>query len=200
MCSDDDTHRWVGCPIRISTDQRLLAAPRGFSQRATSFIASWCQGIHRMPFSRSTATPPEAETPDASRPCTETSHTPSPVLAGNGAQPSARASLTYTLHGAPERDTPFARSDRRKATPKKRTRTDSIAKEQRRDAQASAHTHAPISRSSSTTPHPAIHVAHPASRTGHPARAGAREPHARRMETIGFEPMTPCLQSRCSPS
>ncbi len=39
----------VGCPIRISTDQRLLAAPRGFSQRATSFIASWCQGIHRMP-------------------------------------------------------------------------------------------------------------------------------------------------------
>ncbi len=41
----------VGCPIRISTDQRLLAAPRGFSQRATSFIASWCQGIHRTPFS-----------------------------------------------------------------------------------------------------------------------------------------------------
>jgi hypothetical protein len=43
----------VGCPIRISTDQRLLAAPRGFAQRATSFIASWCQGIHRMPFLRS---------------------------------------------------------------------------------------------------------------------------------------------------
>jgi hypothetical protein len=43
----------VGCPIRISTDQRLLAAPHGFSQRATSFIASWCQGIHRMPLSRS---------------------------------------------------------------------------------------------------------------------------------------------------
>jgi hypothetical protein len=43
----------VGCPIRISTDQSLLAAPRGFTQRATSFIASWCQGIHRMPFSRS---------------------------------------------------------------------------------------------------------------------------------------------------
>ena len=41
----------VGCPIRISTDQRLLAAPHGFSQRATSFIASWCQGIHRMPLS-----------------------------------------------------------------------------------------------------------------------------------------------------
>ena len=43
----------VGCPIRTSMDQSLLAAPHGFSQRATSFIASWCQGIHRMPFSYS---------------------------------------------------------------------------------------------------------------------------------------------------
>ena len=50
MYSCNDTRCRVGCPIRISTDQRLLAAPRGFSQRATSFIASWCQGIHRMPF------------------------------------------------------------------------------------------------------------------------------------------------------
>jgi hypothetical protein len=53
MDSACDTACAVGCPIRISTDQRLLAAPRGFSQRATSFIASWCQGIHRMPFSYS---------------------------------------------------------------------------------------------------------------------------------------------------
>jgi hypothetical protein len=56
MNSDEDTPRGVGCPIRTSTDQRLLAAPRGFSQRATSFLASWCQGIHRMPFSRSRST------------------------------------------------------------------------------------------------------------------------------------------------
>ena len=57
MDSVSDTHRWVGFPIRISTDQSLLAAPRGFSQRATSFIASWCQGIHRMPFSYSIQCP-----------------------------------------------------------------------------------------------------------------------------------------------
>ena len=63
MCSGEDTPCRVGCPIRMSTDQRLLAAPHGFSQRATSFIASWCQGIHRMPFSRS-ITPP----------CTRTTH------------------------------------------------------------------------------------------------------------------------------
>ena len=40
----------VGCPIRTSRDHRSLASPPGFSQRATSFIASQCQGIHQMPF------------------------------------------------------------------------------------------------------------------------------------------------------
>ena len=40
----------VGFPIRKSADQRVLAPPRGLSQRATSFIASQCQGIHQMPF------------------------------------------------------------------------------------------------------------------------------------------------------
>ena len=39
-----------GCPIRTSADQSLLAAPHGLSQPITSFIASWRQGIHRMPF------------------------------------------------------------------------------------------------------------------------------------------------------
>ena len=38
-----------GFPIRISADQSLFAAPRGFSQRTTSFIASQRQGIHQMP-------------------------------------------------------------------------------------------------------------------------------------------------------
>ncbi len=50
----------VGFPIRTSADQRSLASPRGFSQRATSFIASWRQGIHRMPFSHSISSPPPA--------------------------------------------------------------------------------------------------------------------------------------------
>ena len=39
----------VGCPIRRSRDQRSLASPPGFSQRATSFIASRRQGIHQKP-------------------------------------------------------------------------------------------------------------------------------------------------------
>ena len=39
----------VGFPIRTSPDQSLLAAPRGLSQLATSFIAVFCQGIHHAP-------------------------------------------------------------------------------------------------------------------------------------------------------
>ena len=39
-------------PYRKSPDQSLLTAPRGLSQRATSFIAFWHQGIHQMPLSR----------------------------------------------------------------------------------------------------------------------------------------------------
>ena len=39
----------LGCPIRKSSDQSLLATPRSLSQPSTSFIASDCQGIHRVP-------------------------------------------------------------------------------------------------------------------------------------------------------
>ena len=39
----------VGFPIRKSTGQSLFAANRSLSQRTTSFIASYHQGIHQMP-------------------------------------------------------------------------------------------------------------------------------------------------------
>ena len=42
--------RLPGFPIRIPTDLCLLAAPRGFSQLAASFVGAWCQGIHPMLF------------------------------------------------------------------------------------------------------------------------------------------------------
>ncbi len=38
-----------GFPIRTSPVQCLLAAPRGFSQLATSFLNSWRQGIRHVP-------------------------------------------------------------------------------------------------------------------------------------------------------
>ncbi len=46
---DDSALPEPGCPIRKSTDLRLCAPPRGFSQLTTSFFASSCLGIHRMP-------------------------------------------------------------------------------------------------------------------------------------------------------
>src|SRR5260221_12987974 len=39
----------VGFPIRTSPSLSLLAARRGLSQLATSFIALFCQGIHHAP-------------------------------------------------------------------------------------------------------------------------------------------------------
>ena len=42
----------VGFPIRKSADQRVLSPPHGLSQSATSFIASYRQGIHQTPFMR----------------------------------------------------------------------------------------------------------------------------------------------------
>jgi hypothetical protein len=47
MCSDDGNQcsHWLGSPIRIFPDHRLLAPPRDFSQLATSFFAYLRQGI-----------------------------------------------------------------------------------------------------------------------------------------------------------
>ncbi len=44
----------VGFPIRKSGDRSLFSTPPGLSQSITSFIASYCQGIHQTPFSRLT--------------------------------------------------------------------------------------------------------------------------------------------------
>jgi hypothetical protein len=97
-----------GCPIRISTDQSLLAAPRGFSQRATSFIASWRQGIHQMPFSRLSflALEPAATVPLPA--IANRSRTENPTKTSHHAhRPSPR------LHGGQGGDAPNASEDDR---------------------------------------------------------------------------------------
>jgi hypothetical protein len=43
---DDPVLIGSGFPIRKSTDQSVLAAPRGLSQLTASFFAFWHQGIH----------------------------------------------------------------------------------------------------------------------------------------------------------
>ena len=46
---DDRASPRPGFPIRIPMDLRSLAAPHGFSQLATSFLAVLCPGIHPAP-------------------------------------------------------------------------------------------------------------------------------------------------------
>ncbi len=47
---DDGCLHPPGFPIRTSSDHRMRAPPRGFSQLTTSFVADPCLGIHRAPF------------------------------------------------------------------------------------------------------------------------------------------------------
>src|SRR3954467_5010712 len=52
----------MGFPIRKSAGQRLLTPHRSLSQRATSFIACVCQGIHQLPLPHaSESTPPTTD-------------------------------------------------------------------------------------------------------------------------------------------
>ena len=244
MDSPADTPYGVGCPIRTSTDQRPLAAPRGFSQRATSFIASWCQGIHRMPFSYSTR--PRAQEPST------------PGNTGHGrARPTKdrRFAHTLTLVQTPL-NTPVARGGATARTPKGHGRTTrSDERRDRRRTHPGPHPHPPertsrtrgrdtprcparpgthqnpIHLSKEPAPHTGCHTGRgrrptpwgrshrtrtstpPHSRGGAPirhtrarvrgadtSRDDAAPTHPRtRVETAGFEPATPCLQSRCSP-
>ena len=84
MDSEQDTSNEVGFPIRRSTDQRVLAPPRGFSQRATSFIASRRQGIHQMPLLRlisaSTNTRKHPSQPGRPRTLDEPAHAASAIF------------------------------------------------------------------------------------------------------------------------
>ena len=113
MDSVEDTAEAVGCPIRKSTDQSLLAAPHGLSQRAASFIASQCQGIHQMPFIRlfsalTEGNPHECATrrrkptrdqlPARTHPAKMHRHDPTSSLLLRGDGPVGSSSVTHSLH------------------------------------------------------------------------------------------------------
>jgi hypothetical protein len=199
----------VGCPIRRSRDQRLLASPPGFSQRATSFIASQCQGIHQMPFLRSI--------PDAA------SATPGKTRHSQGQKPRAGCPKTDDGRQIPSCVTP--------------SREDTLPQRQVNSSQPSAtgcqlRTETPASVTLSS---PCQRTLPPAEAGGNldtstivlrghrvkrPSRlripswsaafgAGTPAPVALLLHTIslrlmvevnGIEPMTSCLQSRRSPN
>ena len=110
MYSVHDTPCGVGFPIRTFADQRSLASPRDFSQRATSFIASWRQGIHRTLFSRS-RTSAAARAQDQTAPDEVSPTRPSPSLTQTTTAQFALANYTHTMntiHTAPPQGLPRA--------------------------------------------------------------------------------------------
>jgi hypothetical protein len=162
-----------GFPIRTSADQRSLASPRGFSQRATSFIASWRQGIHRTPFSCSLTHP----TPPARRTKPRREFPLPPAWAS--ARPAPALLMPQpTSHISDKSSHPAAPSPR----PPGRT----------------IHPPDPIHRlKEHARPRPMARAGIPCEGSREPSQGPPRPSH---METTGFEPVTPCLQSRCSTS
>ena len=196
MYSGHDTHRWVGFPIQISTDQSLLAAPHGFSQRATSFVASWCQGIHRMPLSRSFTThaqepSTQGQTVPHIRKCSS-SHDHSSLL---------RRSCTLSPHRT-ARNTPVPRTIAwvRPTRDTARTRTHQPI---HTDKEQTHQTKTPGAASRLPDIRPiSFPNQQPSSFQTHslPASGNPYIMQGHLVEADGIEPTTPCLQSRCSPS
>ena len=185
----------AGCPIRRSRDQRSLASPPGFSQRATSFIASQCQGIHQMPLlrliprtsSRSMRQQTAAHSgqPKGARPATaaasheDTSGRATPAAASPRAGQSATASVTsqLSLHPVNQHPPRTRRPDPGRPLPD-------------RNPCFSEHRHqTPEARRSNRGI-----VSGLCSDLRPPASVPAL------VEVNGIEPMTSCLQSRCSPN
>ena len=173
----------VGCPIRRSRDHRSLASPPGFSQRATSFIASQCQGIHQMPFSaldprRNLGSAVPYRRVQGQNPVARTSGRQAPAKGGGPQTPTAshedtsrtgwrqaqglRPSAVRLGHIA-TLSSPFNQHPPPRVAPKR------------------------VSRWSSPSVAP-------------PPLAAARRQVSPVVEVNGIEPMTSCLQSRRSPN
>jgi hypothetical protein len=200
----------VGCPIRTSTDQRLLAAPRGFSQRATSFIASWCQGIHRMPFSRSRTLSPDLD--PGSPPCTETIlstgrpyRSPTTRMILLIADHSRSAHNSRHLNVCPARWRPPLSRNNTSGQTREQARPETYQNLIHPDKEQCLQPETPTA--SQFTQNQQCRFASLLRDT--PAPDLIRGPdqldttiltNRTVVEVIGLEPTTPCLQSRCSPS
>ena len=82
--------------------------PRGISQAATSFISSWCQGIHRMPHKTThnkkhahTPRPNQGRNPRATRPPTRPTHTRRTKQEGGRAQTTKMLATTIQITNNP---------------------------------------------------------------------------------------------------
>ena len=184
----------MGCPIRRSRDQRALDSTPGFSQRATSFIASRCQGIHQMPLPQRLIAQTrrlQRQTLPTNRPSREDTHSEE---ARSQDTPNHPNSLGIHRSIRPAVNTTLTSSDA-----------------------ASAHSLFTCQRSNAQGPKSQRKLTFPDRSIVHrlPHRPGAVAVQAHRcrtsrrtmlcivyavVEVIGIEPTTSCLQSRRSPN
>ena len=187
----------VGSPIRKFRDQRVLSPPPDLSQSATSFIASCRQGIHQTPFSRLIR----------SRRRT----TPFCAGAGSGPQRRSRSSVGSRLCSRSSA-TAEARAknhdqcvrlgktvfiDGRRRTggrPPDRSGRHAASLTRERHEDVSCFSLFTMSNLRGETPRKRSKRI--ATRCPTPGKIRRRS----LVEPVGFEPTTPCLQSRCSPS
>ena len=196
MDSADDDPCGPGCPIRTSPDQNLLAVPRGFSQPATSFIASWCQGIHRIPF--------EALDFSASaRPCAGDAPPPAGLPAGRDRD------LVRTDRRIRVKSFHAAGTDKLPKTPPLQAGPSPERGDGRRRKRLRRSMPPPLHQCQRTTPGclgaretrfpPFRSLRTPRHRSQRPAADPSGGGAARLVEPNGIEPSTSCLQGRRSP-
>ena len=227
MDSAGDDPCGPGFPIRTSADQRLLASPRGFSQRATSFIASMRQGIHRMPFETLDQQPISARFDSAAR-----RPAPSPISPMPPSEPRNPAIPPDTLprrtrvtRGPPAAGRSPASIAASRLSTMSNTRRDPAARPPSRgaDTRRTAR-HRPWERPEAPPPifglpvlpvcpgrrapvvaprssRPGRRAPVVAPRSSRPGRRARRSGPARSLvEADGIEPTTSCLQSTRSPN
>jgi hypothetical protein len=166
-----------GFPIRKSPDQSSFATPRSLSQRTTSFIASQCQGIHRMPLRRLIALIINAL------------HPPPPKGNRRSIARQIRPSCFASIR---------CRRDVRRVTP--------APSPPRRDGRNPAHNRMNVLFTMSNNPQAGHDGATPSPRHRRgTSKSDRRRPptthgRTRMVEPDGIEPTTSCLQSTRSPS
>ena len=181
MDSAWDTACAVGFPIRKFTDQSLLAAPRDLSQRATSFIASQCQGIHQMPFRRLISTPTKTLAPRAG----------TSLLASRPTGPAVSAVRCYSQPASP-----CGLAGRGASSV---TCTSSSLVHDPASARVERGTKASAARSLWST-FPCCGSFQRSSKLSGSASLDTSSPFRKLVEADGIEPTTSCLQSRRSPN
>jgi hypothetical protein len=180
----------VGCPIRRSWDQSLFPAPPSLSQGITSFIASCCLGIHQTPLSRlirpgkSKALPVQKFTFPAPRTLVHMQGTWSVYLTwialrfvpGRTQKGPHGNRITHTRASQRNADVFLSLRCQLRANPLPgRTRQSNPSADGLDDL-------------------------FPCVKSRQTRRVAESRLPVGLVEPIGIEPMTPCLQSRCSPS